>query len=239
MPAGTQAADADDAPDGERRSRSRSSAGPNVGKSTLVNTLLGEERVIAFDEPGTTRDSIYLDFERDGRRYTLIDTAGVRRRGKVFEAVEKFSVHQDAAGDRGRQRRGPAARRRSTAITEQDAHLAGYILEAGRALVVGVNKWDARRRRPRATTSSASSSASSASSTFAAPALHLGAGRHAAWTRCCDRSTRAYAAAMAKLPTPQADARAAARRRSGSSRRAPAWCGPKLRYAHQGGRIRR
>ena len=65
---------------------------PNVGKSTLVNTLLGEERVIAFDEPGTTRDSIYLDFERNGRPYTLIDTAGVRRRGKVFEAIEKFSV---------------------------------------------------------------------------------------------------------------------------------------------------
>jgi len=65
---------------------------PNVGKSTLVNTLLGEERVIAFDEPGTTRDAIYLDFERNGTRYTLIDTAGVRRRGKVFEAVEKFSV---------------------------------------------------------------------------------------------------------------------------------------------------
>ncbi len=65
---------------------------PNVGKSTLVNTLLGEERVIAFDQPGTTRDSIYLDFERGGRRYTLIDTAGVRRRGKVIEAVEKFSV---------------------------------------------------------------------------------------------------------------------------------------------------
>jgi GTP-binding protein len=65
---------------------------PNVGKSTLVNTLLGEERVIAFDQPGTTRDSIYLDFERNGRQYTLIDTAGVRRRGKVLEAVEKFSV---------------------------------------------------------------------------------------------------------------------------------------------------
>jgi len=65
---------------------------PNVGKSTLVNALLGEERVIAFDQPGTTRDAIYLDFERNGRDYTLIDTAGVRRRGKVFEAVEKFSV---------------------------------------------------------------------------------------------------------------------------------------------------
>ena len=115
---------------------------PNVGKSTLVNTIFGEERVIAFDEPGTTRDAIYLDFERDGQKYTLIDTAGVRRRGKVFEAIEKFSVIKtlqaiedahvvvlllDA----------------EHAITEQDAHLAGHILEAGRAVVVGINKWDA------------------------------------------------------------------------------------------------
>src|SRR5690606_5761320 len=65
---------------------------PNVGKSTLVNALLGEERVIAFDEPGTTRDSIEIDLERNGKHYTIIDTAGVRKRGKVFEAIEKFSV---------------------------------------------------------------------------------------------------------------------------------------------------
>ncbi len=65
---------------------------PNVGKSTLVNALLGEERVIAFDQPGTTRDSIHIDLERDGKNYTIIDTAGVRKRGKVFEAIEKFSV---------------------------------------------------------------------------------------------------------------------------------------------------
>ena len=114
---------------------------PNVGQSTLVNTLLGEERVIAFDMPGTTRDSIEIPFERDGQQYTLIDTAGIRRRGKVFEAIEKFSVVKtlqsvseanvvllllDAQQD----------------ISEQDAHIAGFILESGRALVVGVNKWD-------------------------------------------------------------------------------------------------
>ncbi|THA42887.1 ribosome biogenesis GTPase Der, partial [Streptomyces sp. A1136] len=114
---------------------------PNVGKSTLVNTLLGEERVIAFDMPGTTRDSIEIPFERDGKQYTLIDTAGIRRRGKVFEAIEKFSVVKtlqsisetnvvllllDAQQD----------------ISEQDAHIAGFVLESGRALVVGVNKWD-------------------------------------------------------------------------------------------------
>ena len=115
---------------------------PNVGKSTLVNTLLGEERVIAFDLPGTTRDAIAIPFERGGRRYTLIDTAGLRRRGKVFEAIEKFSVIKtlqavqecnvvvlvlDAAQD----------------ISDQDAHIAGFALEAGRALVVAINKWDA------------------------------------------------------------------------------------------------
>ena len=114
---------------------------PNVGKSTMVNTLLGEERVIAFDMPGTTRDSIEIPFERSGQQYTLIDTAGIRRRGKVFEAIEKFSVVKtlqsiseanvvllllDAQQD----------------ISEQDAHIAGFILESGRALVVGVNKWD-------------------------------------------------------------------------------------------------
>jgi len=114
---------------------------PNAGKSTLINALVGEERVIAFDMPGTTRDAISIPFEREGRRYQLIDTAGLRRRGKVFEAVEKFSViktlqaieschvailmldaHQD--------------------VSDQDAHIAGFVMEAGRALVVAVNKWD-------------------------------------------------------------------------------------------------
>ncbi|MYM66323.1 ribosome biogenesis GTPase Der [Pseudoduganella sp. FT55W] len=114
---------------------------PNVGKSTLINTLVGEERVIAFDMPGTTRDSIEIPFERDGKKYTLIDTAGIRRRGKVFEAIEKFSVVKtlqsiseanvvvlmlDAQQD----------------ISEQDAHIAGFVLETGRALVIAVNKWD-------------------------------------------------------------------------------------------------
>jgi len=114
---------------------------PNVGKSTLINTLLGEDRVIAFDMPGTTRDAIEIDFERDGRKYTLIDTAGLRRRGKVFEAVEKFSVIKtlqaieasnvvllmlDAQAE----------------VSEQDAHIAGFVLETGRAVVVAINKWD-------------------------------------------------------------------------------------------------
>ncbi len=114
---------------------------PNVGKSTLINTLLGEERVIAFDLPGTTRDAIEIEFERGGTAFTLIDTAGLRRRGKVFEAIEKFSVIKtlqaieacnvvllmlDA----------------ENGISDQDAHIAGFVLETGRALVVGINKWD-------------------------------------------------------------------------------------------------
>ncbi len=114
---------------------------PNVGKSTMINALLGEERVIAFDQPGTTRDAIYIDFERNGQKYTLIDTAGLRRKGKVFETIEKFSVIKtlqsiedanvvvlvlDAQHD----------------ISDQDAHIAGFIVESGRALVVAVNKWD-------------------------------------------------------------------------------------------------
>ena len=114
---------------------------PNVGKSTLVNALVGEERVIAFDQPGTTRDSIYVDFERDGKPYILIDTAGVRRRGKVFETVEKFSVIKtlQAIEDANVVVLVLDAHEN---ISDQDAHLAGFILEAGRALVVAINKWD-------------------------------------------------------------------------------------------------
>ncbi len=114
---------------------------PNVGKSTLVNTFVGEERVIAFDQPGTTRDSIYVDFERGGKPYTLIDTAGVRRKGRVTEAVEKFSVIKtlQAIEDANVVVLVLDAQQE---ISDQDAHLAGFILEAGRALVVAVNKWD-------------------------------------------------------------------------------------------------
>ena len=114
---------------------------PNVGKSTLVNALVGEERVIAFDQPGTTRDSIYVEFERDGKPYILIDTAGVRRRGKVFETVEKFSVIKtlQAIEDANVVVLVLDAREN---VSEQDAHLAGFVLETGRALVVAINKWD-------------------------------------------------------------------------------------------------
>ena len=115
---------------------------PNAGKSTLINAWLGEERLVAFDMPGTTRDAISVPFERHGQKFELIDTAGLRRKGRVFEAIEKFSVVKtlqaietanvvlmliDA----------------TEGVTDQDAHIAGYILESGRAVVIAVNKWDA------------------------------------------------------------------------------------------------
>ena len=204
---------------------------PNVGKSTLVNTLLGEERVIAFDQPGTTRDSIYLDFERGGKPYTLIDTAGVRRRGKVFEAVEKFSVIktlqaiEDAnvivllldAQDR---------------ITEQDAHLAGYILDAGRALVVGINKWDDlpsdKRDEVKREFERKLAFLSFAEHHYMSARDGRGVG---ALLRSVDA---AYAAAMSRLPTP----RLTRLLHLAVERQQPPRAGmgrPKLRYAHQGG----
>ena len=121
---------------------------PNVGKSTLVNAFLGEDRMIAFNEPGTTRDSIQIDIERNGTSYTLIDTAGIRKKGKVFEAVEKFSVIKTLQ----------AIEEANVAIlvvdaeegiTEQDAHVGAYILDAGRALVVAINKWDRLKEEQR------------------------------------------------------------------------------------------
>ena len=132
----------DEADNGEAKPIKLAVAGrPNVGKSTLINTWLGEERLVAFDLPGTTRDAITVPFERDGQHFELIDTAGLRRKGKVFEAIEKFSVVKtlqaiesanvvllllDA----------------TQGVTDQDAHIAGYILESGRAVVLAINKWE-------------------------------------------------------------------------------------------------
>lgn len=114
---------------------------PNVGKSTLVNRFLGEERVVVYDMPGTTRDSVFIPFERDGKKYTFIDTAGIRRKRAVHEAVEKFSIIKSMQ----------AIERSNvvlimidarTEIADQDLHLIGYALEAGRAIVLVINKWD-------------------------------------------------------------------------------------------------
>jgi GTP-binding protein len=204
---------------------------PNVGKSTLVNALLGEERVIAFDEPGTTRDAIHLDFERNGRAYTLIDTAGVRRRGKVNEMVEKFSVIKtlqaiadahvvilmlDAVDG----------------ITEQDAHLAGHILEEGRALVVGINKWDAASGEQRETVKR--DIARKLAFLDFAQQDYISAREGRGVAGLIDAVDRAYAAAMARLPTP----RLTRMLQMAVQRQQPPRSGivrPKLRYAHQGG----
>jgi len=204
---------------------------PNVGKSTLVNALLGEERVIAFDMPGTTRDSIYIDFERGGKPYTLIDTAGLRRRGKVFEAVEKFSVVKtlqsisdanvvvlllDARQD----------------ISEQDAHIAGFVVEQGRALVVGVNKWDGLDLHVRDTIK-ADMARKLKFLDFAK--FHFISATEGSGISPLMRSVdQAYAAAMSKLATPRLT-RALIEAVEFQQPRRKGPVRPKLRYAHQGG----
>ena len=205
---------------------------PNVGKSTFINSLLGEERVIAFDMPGTTRDAIEVPFSRDGRDYTLIDTAGLRRRGKVFEAVEKFSVIKtlqaieecnvvvlmvDASQD----------------ISDQDAHIAGFAIEAGRALVVAVNKWDAvdgyRREIVKMNIERKLNFLGFARVHYISALKGEGIGGVLASV------DKAWAAAMAKLSTPKLTRALIA----AVAKQAPPRHGifrPKLRYAHQGGR---
>ncbi len=115
---------------------------PNVGKSTLINRMLGEERVLAYDRPGTTRDSIHIPLQRDGRDYVLIDTAGVRRRSRVADAVEKFSVIKTLQAIDDCNVAVLVLDARSGEVSEQDATLAGHIVEQGRALVLAANKWD-------------------------------------------------------------------------------------------------
>jgi GTP-binding protein len=204
---------------------------PNVGKSTLINALIGEERVIAFDQPGTTRDAIYVDFERNGKKYSLIDTAGLRKKGRVFETIEKFSVIKtlqsiedahvvilmlDARQD----------------IADQDAHVADFALQSGRALVLAINKWDGldsyAKTQVRATAERKLKFLDFARTHFISAREGIGLDKLLASVNS------AYAAAMAKLPTPKLtrvllDAVA---------RQAPPRHGafrPKMRYAHQGG----
>jgi len=126
---------------------------PNVGKSTLVNRMVGEERVLAYDRPGTTRDSIFVPFERDGRAYTLIDTAGVRRRARISGTIEKFSVIKTLQAIEAAHVAVLVVDARE-GVTDQDAHLLGHAIDAGRALVIAANKWDGldadRRQRVKA-----------------------------------------------------------------------------------------
>jgi GTP-binding protein len=204
---------------------------PNVGKSTLINTLLGEERVIAFDQPGTTRDSIYIDFAFKQKQYTLIDTAGLRRRGQVFETIEKFSVIKtlQAIEDANVV---VLVLDASQEISDQDAHIAGFIMEAGRALVIAVNKWDNLDDYHRDTVKRELNR----KLTFLSFAqLHyISALNGAGVNNLLPSIDTAYAAAMADLSTPKLTRAliAAVEKhpppRGGMSR-------PKMRYAHQGG----
>lgn len=204
---------------------------PNVGKSTLINTWLGEERLVAFDLPGTTRDAISVPFERNGQKFELIDTAGLRRKGKVFEAIEKFSVVKtlqaiesadvvllllDA----------------TQGVTDQDAHIAGYILESGRAVVLAVNKWDAvddyQREVLQRSIETRLTFLKFANIHFISAQKRQGLGP--LWNSIA----QAYKAAHRKMPTPvltrllQQAVQFQQPKRSGMFR-------PKMRYAHQGG----
>jgi GTP-binding protein len=204
---------------------------PNVGKSTLINTWLGEERLVAFDMPGTTRDAISVPFERGGQKFELIDTAGLRRKGRVFEAIEKFSVVKtlqaiesanvvllllDA----------------TQGVTDQDAHIAGYILESGRAVVLAVNKWDAvdayQRELLQRSIENRLAFLKFASLHFISAKKRQGLGP--VWASIA----QAHKSATVKMPTPVLTrllleaVQFQQPQRSGMYR-------PKLRYAHQGG----
>ena len=204
---------------------------PNVGKSTLINTWLGEERLIAFDQPGTTRDAIHVPFERAGQKFELIDTAGLRRKGKVFEAIEKFSVVKtlQAIADANVV---VLLLDATQGVTDQDAHIAGYILDAGRAVVIAINKWDAIDSYQREMLER--SIESRLAFLKYATRLHISAlkrqGLGPLWQAVAD----AHASAIKKMPTPVLTrllleaVEHQAPKRAGHFR-------PKLRYAHQGG----
>ncbi|MDF1482715.1 ribosome biogenesis GTPase Der [Extensimonas sp. H3M7-6] len=204
---------------------------PNVGKSTLINAWLGEERLVAFDLPGTTRDAISVPFERNGQRFELIDTAGLRRKGRVFEAIEKFSVVKtlqaiesahvvllllDA----------------TQGVTDQDAHIAGFALESGRAVVLAVNKWDAvdeyQRQLLERSIETRLAFLKFAKIHFISAKKRQGLGP--LWASIIE----AYQSATRKMPTPvltrvlHEAVQYQAPKRAGMFR-------PKLRYAHQGG----
>jgi GTP-binding protein len=204
---------------------------PNVGKSTLINTWLGEERLVAFDMPGTTRDAISVPFERKGQLYELSDTAGLRRKGRVFEAIEKFSVVKtlqaiesahvvllllDA----------------TQGVTDQDAHIAGYILESGRAVVIAVNKWDAvddyQREQLQRQIESRLAFLKFAPIHFISAKKRQGLGP--VW----DSIALSHKSAMVKMPTPVLTRLLLEAVQFQSPKRAGMFR-PKLRYAHQGG----
>lgn len=224
--------DEDAAPDDADRSVRLAVAGrPNVGKSTLINAWLGEERLIAFDQPGTTRDAISVPFERDGRRFELVDTAGLRRKGRVFEAVEKFSVvktlqaieHANVV---------VLLLDATQGVSEQDAHIAGYVLDCGRAVVIALNKWDAVDAYQREMLQR--SIDQRLSFLRHAPMLHVSALRRQGLGPLWRAIGEAYDSAMSKMSTPALNKVL----QEAVAHQQPARAGrfrPKLRYAHQGG----
>jgi len=205
---------------------------PNVGKSTLINTWLGEERLVAFDMPGTTRDAIKVPLDRGGRRYEIIDTAGLRRKGRVFEAIEKFSVvktlqaiaHANVA---------VLLLDATQGVGDQDAHIAGYILESGRAVVIAINKWDAIDSYQREMLER--SIEQRLVFLKFAPIVRVSALKRQGLGPLWKAIDEVHASATAKLATPvltrllQEAVEHQQPKRAGAFR-------PKLRYAHQGGR---
>ena len=204
---------------------------PNAGKSTLINTWLGEERLVAFDMPGTTRDAISVPFERNGQKFELIDTAGLRRKGKVFQAIEKFSVVKtlqaiesanvvllliDA----------------TEGVTDQDAHIAGYILDSGRAVVLAVNKWDAvddyQRQLVERSIENRLAFLKFAAVHFISATKRQGLGP--LWASI----TQAHKAATCKMPTPVLTRVLLESLQFQTPKKVGAYR-PKMRYAHQGG----
>lgn len=204
---------------------------PNAGKSTLINALLGEDRLIAYDMPGTTRDSIRVDFEYDGRDYALIDTAGLRRKGKVFEAIEKFSVVKtlQAIADANVVILVLDAKE---GIAEHDAHIAGYVLESGRALVVTINKWDALDSYERSRIDEELDHKLHFLNW--ARQIHISALKRNGLNHLMKAVSDAHAAAFAKLSTPKLT-RALIEAVERQSPPRVKGVRPKLRYAHQGG----
>jgi GTPase len=216
---------------GGRRIRVAIVGRPNVGKSTLINALLGENRLIAFDQPGTTRDAIEVDFDYGGQQFRLIDTAGLRRKGRVFETIEKFSIIKTLQSIENCHV-AVLLLDGSTEIADQDTHIAGYILEKGRALVVAVNKWDGLDEYPRMRIKR---ELERRLHFLRWANVHFISALRGTGLGAVMRSVAsAHRAAFTKLPTPKLTRalRAAVERqmppRSGSSR-------PKMRYAHQGG----
>ena len=204
---------------------------PNVGKSTLINTWLGEERLIAFDMPGTTRDAIRVPFERNGQQFQLIDTAGLRRKGKVFEAIEKFSVVKtlQAIAEANVVLLLLDA---TQGVSEQDAHIAGYILESGRAVVLAVNKWDAVDDYQKQTLQR-SIEQRLAFLKFA-PVMNISATRRQGLGPVWQAIADAHASANRKMSTPVLTRLLLDAVEHQTPKRAGMFR-PKLRYAHQGG----